>query len=74
MAYATRMDWAEGQNWVILSRDGVEIARMTLDELSKLKEVAYLIEDAVAQALHEAEEVRLVGHCSPADIAEPGAA
>jgi hypothetical protein len=74
MAYATRMDWADGHNWVILSRDDVEVARMTLDELSKLKEVAYLIEDAVAQALHEAEEVRLVGHYSPADTAEGGAA
>jgi hypothetical protein len=74
MAYATRMEWADGHDLVILAKDGVEVARMTLDELSKLKEVAYLIEDAVAQALHEAEEVRLVGHYSPADTAEGGAA
>jgi hypothetical protein len=45
MAYATKMDWAEGYNWVILSRDGVEVARMTLDEWMELSAVRYAADE-----------------------------
>lgn len=65
MAYATRMDWAEGRNWVILTRDGVEAARMTLDEWRELGAVRYAVDDGVRQALHDAEEARR--HSQPPD-------
>jgi hypothetical protein len=41
MAYRTLMDWDEGQNWVILKRDGVEVAKMTLDEWMELHAVRF---------------------------------
>jgi hypothetical protein len=41
MAYRTLIDWDEGQNWVILKRDGVEVAKMTLDEWMELNAVCF---------------------------------
>jgi hypothetical protein len=61
MAYATRMEWDQGAHWVVLARDGpggAEVARMTLDAWMELHAVRYAVEDAVRQALHEAEEAR----------------
>ena len=52
MAYRTLMDWDEGQNWVILKRDGVEVAKMTLDEWMELHAVRYAAEELMQQAGH----------------------
>ena len=52
MAYATRIDWGEGANWVILTRDGAEIARMTLDEWMGLVAVRYAAEELMQTAGH----------------------
>jgi hypothetical protein len=52
MAYATRIDWDEGKNWVILTRDGAEIARMTLDEWMGLVAVRYAAEELMQTAGH----------------------
>lgn len=52
MAYATRMDWDQGHNWVILTRDGVEVARMTLDEWMELNAVRYAAEELMQKAGH----------------------
>jgi hypothetical protein len=65
MAYATRMDWDQGHNWVILTRDGVEVARMTLDEWMELSAVRYAAEEITQQEAHNP---------SAADTAAPGAA
>ena len=56
MAYSTRMDWDEGRNWVFLIRDGVEVARMTLDEWIELSAVGFAVDDGVRQALYTAQE------------------
>ena len=57
MTYKTIIDQEKnGQNIVMLTRDGGEIARMSLDEWARLDATAFLIEDAVSQALHEATE------------------
>ena len=52
MAYATRIDWDEGKNWVILTRYGQEVARMTLDEWMKLVAVRYAAEELMQKAGH----------------------
>ena len=44
--YITKMGWAEGHDVVILVRDSVEVASMTLDEWAGLVPVAFLVEDA----------------------------
>ena len=50
MAYSTRMDWDRGHNWVILARDGIEVARTTLDESMELGAVRYAAEELMRQA------------------------
>jgi hypothetical protein len=52
MAYRTLMDWDEGQNWVILERDGVEVARMTLDEWMELHAVRFAAGELATQTGH----------------------
>jgi len=52
MAYSTRMDWDQGHNWVILTHDGVEVARMTLDEWMELGAVRYAAEEITQQEAH----------------------
>jgi hypothetical protein len=52
MAYATRIDWNQGSNWVILERDGVEVAKMTLDEWMELTAVSYAAEELMQKAGH----------------------
>lgn len=52
MAYATQIDWDRGANWVILAKDGVEVARMTLDEWMTLRAVRYAAEELTQTAGH----------------------
>ena len=52
MAYRTLMDWDQGQNWVILKRDGVEVAKMTLDDWMELSAVRYAAEELMQTAGH----------------------
>lgn len=52
MTYATRIDWDRGANWVILAKDGAEIARMTLDEWMELGAVRYAAEEIMQRAGH----------------------
>jgi hypothetical protein len=74
MAYATRMEWDDerndGRSWVVLALDGVEVARMTLDEWSKLSATDFLVEDAVRQAVHEVRLQHLDSRPWTADTAE----
>jgi hypothetical protein len=51
-AYATRIDWDQGQNWVILTRYGEEVAKMTLDEWMELSAVRYAAEELMQKAGH----------------------
>ena len=51
-AYATRIDWDQGKNWVILTRYGEEIARMTLDDWMELSAVRYAAEELMQTAGH----------------------
>jgi hypothetical protein len=53
-AYATRIDWDRGANWVILTRYGEEVAKMTLDDWMELSAVRYA-----------AEELMQTGHSHP---------
>jgi len=46
------MDWDQGHNWVILTHDGVEVARMTLDEWMELGAVRYAAEEITQQEAH----------------------
>ena len=64
MSYATRMDW-ERDHWVVvLDRDGVEAARMTLDEWMELGAVRYAAEELMQTAGHNR---------STAETADPAA-
>jgi hypothetical protein len=58
MTYTTLIDQVGNTNIVILQRDGVEVVRMSLDDWAALGATAFLVEDAVSQALHEAKLVR----------------
>ena len=64
MAYATRIDWDRGANWVILMHDGVETARMTLDEWMELVAVRYAAEELMQRVGHNR---------STAETADPAA-
>jgi hypothetical protein len=51
-AYATRIDWDQGKNWVILTRYGEEVARMTFDDWMELVAVRYAAEELMQTAGH----------------------
>ena len=61
MAYATRMDWDRGHNWVILTKDGAEVARMTLDDWMGLGAVRYAAEELMQQAGHSPSAAETAG-------------
>jgi hypothetical protein len=48
--YTTLLDW-NGTHWVVtLSRDGVVVATMTLDEWANLSATLFLVEDRLRQS------------------------
>jgi hypothetical protein len=53
-SYSTKVDWDKDHNVVILSRDGVEVASMSLDEWMELSAVRYAAEELTHQAAHSA--------------------
>jgi len=66
MAYATRIDWAGGKNWVILTRYGEEVAKMTLDDWMKLSAVRYAAEELMQQAGHSLPTAEIAGTAATA--------
>ena len=55
------MDWDQGHNWVILAKDGVEVARMTLDDWMALSAVRYAAEELMQQAGHSPSVAETAG-------------
>lgn len=61
MPYSTRIDWDQGHNWVILMRDGAEIARMKLDDWMELGAVRYAAEEFTQKVGHSLPPAETVG-------------
>jgi hypothetical protein len=68
MAYRTLMDWDQGQNWVILKRDGVEVAKMTLDDWMELSAVRYAAEELMQTAGHSLPPADRAGIAATAEV------
>ena len=71
MAYRTLMDWDEERNWVILSRDGVEVAKMTLDDWMELSAVRYAAEELMQTAGHSLPPADRAGTAATAEVSPP---
>jgi hypothetical protein len=62
--WATREYWKDNRNWVMLLRDGDVVAEMSLDQWAELPATAFLVTDAVVQAL-EARRQEAAGCAEP---------
>jgi hypothetical protein len=65
--YATKIDWIGGLNVVVLMRDGVEVASMTLDEWMGLGAVKYAAEEATRSLALADAAARAAGSLNPGD-------
>jgi hypothetical protein len=70
-AYATRIDWDRGENWVILTRYGEEVAKMTLDDWMELSAVRYAAEELMQTAGHSLPPADRAGTAATAEVSPP---
>ena len=48
--WTTQVIWEDGQNRVVLRKDGVWVGKMTLDDWAALGATSFLVNDALEQA------------------------